>query len=331
MIQVNVEKGLTPEKLIPSKPESFTLKNPDRPSADQSRISSSVYSNLPSSNLTNSAIGAIIGLLIVNAIVVINLIYSLGTYGRLQRYFENSEALSILSSSVFIKLTASNVFVLSRAGFSSPAIEAGYEELLRNVDKRILLRKRLDNSLEVADKQRLLCGTSSPDVEKAILLARGLKADPPVFLRCTSALTGGLDYNWLQALNELLIYFERTTQDAEFSGANDPHTYFTSAAYAQQDTKAFYLTIAIRLIAAKYQGFIGQNITEVRGTTYTFVWLFVVLLGGFALFFRCALVRVAVRQWNDTAAIFGVMNDQTLNNVYVKSLFGKTSSASPYL
>ena len=140
---------------------------------------------------------------------------------------------------------------------------------------------------------------------------------------CYFSISSDEDTSWSRPLNELVIDYQKMDFDLRQAEASTILAgYFESDRFVKHDSLTFFMTVAMRSVSLRYMEYILGLIDQAGSVSSFLTWTYCACVLIFVIVYVRWWIRQQLGMWNSTKRIFLVLNDETLNNMYIKAFFG---------
>ena len=252
----------------------------------------------------------------INLPSIINYFYLHSFYNDLELSIKSSASVNVASTSLYIatSIIYSRTLNATKSGLTADEADSLYNSMRLNIERA----RQLNNpklSREIGDYT--LCNIG------LITLLKSYKTNEDVQGMCFFSISSDQDVSWTKPLNELVIDYQKMDYDLKQPEASDILVgYFASDRFAKHDSLTFYETVAMRSVSLRYMDYILNLIDEAGMTSSILTWTYCGCVIIFVVIYVKWWIKQQMSLWNSTKRIFLVLNDETLNNMYIKSFFG---------
>lgn len=316
----NIEKPKKQKQSLLTANNESRSKQAERPflRVNQNTVSYSTFSSFkrtPKKNLKILAVWMSLLMLLVNMPNIVNFFYLTSFYSDLLGSLNSSTSLTLASSS-FYMLSALNY----RGMFENTTIKTNQVfdysllKLRSKLESFIVKAKDLNDRLLIDSFATLqVCQTSIASMAKTT--NKSLQNE-----FCLYSSSGYSDYTWKKGLHELAFYYDKV--DALGSTEQNLQTYFTSTEFIKRDLKLFYMTLTIRELNLNFMVKILDLISDSSNTSNMLLAVYVCLVVIFIAYYKLWWIRGKLKLVADLKITFLIMNDEIIDNMYIKAYFG---------
>jgi hypothetical protein len=282
----------------------------------------STVSQFPDRNLKTILLVIIIATIFTNTPSIVNYFIMTNFYAKVSQALSSASTINAASSSLYIReaLYIQQFLQVKNLNLAT----ANYTQDLYKISKT--LEGYLAQSVRIEDQMFLSRYSDLKVCAESASRARGLDTALPdsflVEICLYSSEIVGEDFNWVNGIHYILNEFSYYGQLVRNGGPDNLTTYLTSERFTRTDIKMFHLTITMRSLAEKYMIKIGELINSANDITNILVALYAVMVIATVTVYRFILVRFSLRSWSNLKNIYFSMNDEIINNMYIKSYFG---------
>lgn len=285
---------------------------------NQNTVSYSTFSSFkrtPKKNLKILAVWMSLLMLLVNMPNIVNFFYLTSFYSDLLGSLNSSTSLTLASSS-FYMLSALNYRGMfeNTTTKTNQVFDYSLLKLRSKLESFIVKAKDLNDRLLVDNFATLqVCQTSIASMAKTT--NKSLQNE-----LCLYSSGGYSDYTWKKGLHELAFYYDKV--DALESTKQNLQIYFTSTEFIKKDLKLFYMTLTIRELNLNFMAKILDMISDSSNTSNTLLSVYVCLVVIFVAYCKLWWIRGKLKLVADLKITFLIMNDEIIDNMYIKAYFG---------
>ncbi len=325
----NIERLDSERSFLVSERKKGLINRPKKHTILERKIDGSVhvqttYStmvNFPTFKMRQLSIWLIIILLVVNSTSIANYFYLSKFYKTLDAGLDTSAKLNLASSSVFV---ASGILyariVMATDNVPSPFNRINALEIYPRLKGYIISARDESNRLLQQNFGNMtVCNTAIQDIY--------LPKNESIYTQEEICLYSTNDYEdtlWLKGVSDVLTTYNRIEQElAETTAVNTTFDgFFSGERYYKHDLQVFYLTVMLRRVSTGFMEIILEHIDYSNKVSTWLTWCFVGSVIVFWLIYVFWWIRRQLQMWEDIKCVFLVLNDETLNNMYIKAFFG---------
>lgn len=286
---------------------------------DQAATRLSSFTNFPGQFYKSFVVVVLIILCVVSTPAVSSFIVGNNYYPDLQESLVSNTAVNIVAAACYIKASMLYLQIIDPVTQAKDHLEEDLAQLNAFSDS---LNKYLSDAFYLKDQRLLdisadlrICDNSAT----AVNTAEKNITHPAL---CMLVAKSHEDLGWIKGMHEVWTGFALMENDIKFNSTGSPEFYFSQRSFFDFDTLVFYETIGMRTIIAGYITDIQARSTVFTTTVQTLLILTVIIWIIFLLSYKLYWIRQWLTLWTNFEAVFIILNDDLVNNVYIKSYFG---------
>lgn len=253
--------------------------------------------------------------------LIVTIIFNATTiwnYTALTKFFKALE--KSLSSSLEINLASSSInrlIGLTYEHYLQAASDSSYDLSIATSEDYLQLLKNIENFTQLEDEYlfNIMINEKMCDV-----VLKGI-GEGEGYQDCEYIVIGDTNFTMYKGVHKLIERYHSFSREVKAEDSAGFKRFFESEELLRFDLLGFYQALVMRLTSGEYMDKILGDIQSTSRLSAILSGIFFAFIGLFLIVFKTWWLPKQVRMWKDLENVLLVLNDDMINNMYLKSFF----------